>query len=184
MKILVSGFHTMAIANIASFGWPVLLYLLNNKTLLVTNEFMAVFIIIICIIFLTSYLSVVCLKHLHSKGAKQTFQIVKITPVYREFFPLFLGIVVIALSLKSLNDYGSLLLFVISILLFVFFWLTQIWTLNPAYRIFKVYFYKVETDKSEYILITGTKKYQDLYKQNIQVAKLNDEYLIYWRAKK
>ena len=180
--------------HINSFLWIVFLYFLNNKIFILNieykfkhkeyiidvakyNELINVFIYLI-IIFITSLISIYLLQHISKISKELTITIKKINPIYREYLPVFLAIVIIALSLKSKQDYSIVFFNAIFIFLFVLFYMTKIGFLNPFYYILGIRVYKVETDKSEYILISNEKDYKYLSQQT-KLKKIDEELLLY-----
>lgn len=180
--------------HINSFLWIIFLYILNNKIFLLNveyrfeykdyifelskyNEFFNITLYLV-IIFIMSLISVYLLKDVSKISKELTITIKKINPIYREYLPVFLAIVIIALSLKSMQDYNVVFFNSIFIFLFVLFYMTKIGFLNPFYYILGIRIYKIETDKSEYILISNEKDYKFLSQQN-KLKKIDEELLIY-----
>ena len=60
--------------------------------------------------------------------------------------------------------------------------MTKIGFLNPFYYILGIRIYKIETDKSEYILISNEKDYKFLSQQT-ELKKIDEELLIYLKDK-
>jgi hypothetical protein len=180
--------------HINSFLWIVFLYVLNNKIFIFNieykfkykeyvldiakyNELINISLYLI-IIFITSLISIYLVKNISQISKELTITIKKINPVYREYLPVFLAIVIIALSLKSKQDYSIVIFNSIFIFLFVLFYMTKIGFLNPFYYILGIRVYKVETDKSEYILISNEKDYKFLSQQT-KLKKIDEELLLY-----
>ncbi|MEA1955222.1 MAG: hypothetical protein U9N02_01865 [Campylobacterota bacterium] len=184
--------------HINSFLWIVFLYILNNKIFLVNvdyifqykeytlelakyNEFLNV-ILYLSIIFILSLISIFLLKNINKTSKELTIKIKKINPVYREYLPVFLGVMIISLSLKDIQEYNIVFFNSIFIFLFILFYMTKIGFLNPFYYILGIRIYKIETDKSEYILISNEKDYKFLSQQT-RLKKIDEELLIYLKDK-
>lgn len=184
--------------HINSFLWIVFLYILNNKIFLVNvdyifqykeytlelakyNEFLNV-ILYLSIIFILSLISIFLLKNINKTSKELTIKIKKINPVYREYLPVFLGVMIISLSLKDIQEYNIVFFNSIFIFLFILFYMTKIGFLNPFYCILGIRIYKIETDKSEYILISNEKDYKFLSQQT-RLKKIDEELLIYLKDK-
>lgn len=180
--------------HINSFLWIVFLYILNNKIFILKieysfeykeyifdvskyNEFINIALYII-IIFIMSLISVYLLRNFANVSKELTISIKKINPIYREYLPVFLAIIIIALSLKNIQEYNIVFFNSIFIFLFVLFYMTKIGFLNPFYYILGIRIYKVETDKSEYILISNEKDYKYLSQQT-KLKKIDEELLIH-----
>ncbi|WP_331774140.1 hypothetical protein [Sulfurospirillum sp. 1612] len=180
--------------HINSFLWIIFLYILNNKIFLVNidyifeykeyifdftqyNELMNI-VLYLLIIFIMSLISVYLLKDIAKVSKELTITIKKINPIYREYLPVFLSIIIIALSLKNIQEYNIVFFNSIFVFLFVLFYMTKIGFLNPFYYILGIRIYKIETDKSEYILISNEKDYKFLSQQN-KLKKIDEELLIH-----
>jgi hypothetical protein len=190
----LKSFFLKLFIHINSFLWIVFLYILNNKIFLLNieykfehkeyifelskyNEFFNIALYLV-IIFIMSLISVYLLKDISKISKELTITIKKINPIYREYLPVFLAIVIIALSLKSIQDYNVVFFNSIFIFLFVLFYMTKIGFLNPFYYILGIRIYKVETEKSEYILISNEKDYKFLSEQD-KLKKIDEELLIH-----
>jgi hypothetical protein len=125
-----------------------------------------------------SLFSVYLLKNIDQVSKELTITIKKINPIYREYLPVFLSIVIIALSLKNIQEYNIVFFNAIFVFLFVLFYMTKIGFLNPFYYILGIRVYKVETEKSEYILVSNEKDYKYLSQQT-KLKKIDEELLIY-----
>mgnify|MGYP003385069367 CR=1 FL=1 len=184
--------------HINSFLWIVFLYILNNKIFLVDiaytfkiktftfelakyNELLNV-ILYLSIIFIMSLISMFLFKNIHKTSKDLTIKIKKINPIYREYLPVFLGVMIISLSLKDIQEYNLVFFNSIFIFLFILFYMTKIGFLNPFYYILGIRIYKIETDKSEYILISNEKDYKFLSQQT-ELKKIDEELLIYLKDK-
>ena len=180
--------------HINSFLWIVFLYILNNKIFLVDidytfqykeyilelakyNELLNV-LSYLSIIFIMSLISIFLFKNIHKTSKELTIKIKKINPIYREYLPAFLGVMIISLSLKDIQEYNIVFFNTIFIFLFILFYMTKIGFLNPFYYILGIRIYKIETDKSEYILISNEKDYKFLSQQT-ELKKIDEELLIY-----
>ncbi|MEA2017942.1 MAG: hypothetical protein U9N59_05800 [Campylobacterota bacterium] len=184
--------------HINSFLCIVFLYILNNKIFLFNidytfqykeymlelakyNELLNV-ISYLSIIFIMSLISIYLLKAINQTSKELTIKIKKINPIYREYLPVFLGVMIISLSLKDIKDYDIVFFNSIFIFLFILFYMTKIGFLNPFYYLLGIRIYKMETDKSEYILISNEKDYKFL-SQQIELKKIDEELLIYLKDK-
>ena len=180
--------------HINSFLWIIFLYILNNKIFIVNldysfeykeyileiakyNELINVT-LYLTIIFIMSLISVYLLKDISKISKELTITIKKINPIYREYLPVFLSIIIIALSLKNIQEYNTIFFNSIFIFLFVLFYMTKIGFLNPFYYILGIRIYKVETEKSEYILISNEKDYKFLSQQT-KLKKIDEELIIH-----
>jgi len=184
--------------HINSFLWIVFLYILNNKIFLVDvnytfkfkaytfefakyNELLNV-VLYLSIIFIMSVISVFLFKGINKASKELTIKIKKINPIYREYLPVFLGVMIISLSLKDIQEYNLVFFNSIFIFLFILFYMTKIGFLNPFYYILGIRIYKIETEKSEYILISNEKDYKFLSQQT-ELKKIDEELLIYLKDK-
>jgi len=184
--------------HINSFLWIIFLYILNNKIFIINidfkfeykeytfalakyNEFFNVSLYLL-MIFMMSLISVYLLKDISKSSKELTITIKKINPIYREYLPVFLSIIIIALSLKNIQEYNTVFFNSIFIFLFVLFYMTKIGFLNPFYYILGIRIYKIETEKSEYILISNEKDYKFLSQQTI-LKKIDEELLIHIKDK-
>lgn len=184
--------------HINSFLWIIFLYILNNKIFLLDidstlqykeyifelakyNELLNV-LAYLSIIFIMSLISIYLLKGINKTSKELTIKIKKINPIYREYLPVFLGVMIISLSLKDIQEYNLIFFNSIFIFLFILFYMTKIGFLNPFYYILGIRIYKMETEKSEYILISDEKDYKFLSQQST-ARKIDEELLIYLKDK-
>jgi hypothetical protein len=177
---------------VISFLWIIILYFLNNKIFLLYPQMLKykkhliVFInnyIYFSIIILGSIIVYWWIYKLKSKlKSNNLHNLKKIVPIYKDYLPIFLGIVIISLSLK--NNYSTITEISIFSFLFIIFYMSKIAFLNPILYFLGFRIYKVETDKTEYILISNEKDYKNITSDNLRVAKLDEEILIYIKENK
>jgi len=179
-----------------SFLWVIIIYLLNNNKFLVNsdlfqyNTYQNIIILTNIYIYIAIILngSIICYWLLIGKLSKKIFsstleenEINKITPIYKEYIPVFLSIVIISLSLHE--KYCLSVLITIFLFLFVFFHMSKISFLNPIFYILGIRVYKLETTKTEYILISNERDYKNMVDSSIEVFKLDEEILVYIKKK-
>ena len=78
----------------------------------------------------------------------------KIFPIYREYMPIYLAIIVIALSIKNFIDVDSIFpIYLIFLLIYILFHMSNIGYLNPIWYLFGYRIYKIENEKATYVFI-------------------------------
>ena len=137
--------------NITAFYWMVILYLLQNSIYILENKYITTLVYIIFGLIISAY----CLyKLLLITNHKNPVNLVieKINPVYTEYIPIFLAIIVIAFELNPLGD-DNFSIIIIGILIYIFFHMSNIGYINPIWFIFGYRVYKIEKSSANYILI-------------------------------
>ena len=171
---------------IVAFLWIIFLYLINNKKYIFCpdiykNNNLIIFTniyIYFSILLLGSIIVYWWIYKLNSKLVKNNISNLKrIVPIYRDYLPVFLGIVIVSLSLK--DSYSLTVEICIFLFLFIIFYMSKIAFLNPFLYLLGFRVYKVETDKTEYILISNEKDYKNMINENLKIIKLDEEILIY-----
>lgn len=170
MKLLV---------NIASFYWIFFVYFLQNQYFIFdtceSDKYLSVILYIIIGILL-GFLSLFFLVKQSYKKTSDNLVINKIFPIYREYMPIYLSIVVIALSIKSfVNLENTFSIYIIFLLIYIFFHMSNIGYLNPVWHWFGYRIYKIENEKSTYVFIAyKNKDYKS--KMNIDDIRKIDEF--------
>lgn len=170
MKLLV---------NIASFYWIFFVYFLQNQYFIFdsceSDKYLSVILYIIIGILL-GFLSLFFLVRQSYKKTSDNLVINKIFPIYREYMPIYLSIVVIALSIKSFVNLENVFsIYIIFLLIYIFFHMSNIGYLNPAWHWFGYRIYKIENEKSTYVFIAyKNKDYKS--KTNIENIRKIDEH--------
>ncbi len=170
MKLLV---------NISSFYWILFFYLIHNEYFLLSNadndKYFSV-VLYLCIGFI---FGIVALKHTVKKSYQQTSDdlvVEKIYPIYTEYMPIYLAIIVIAFELNNFIDIDNK--FTISIIflsIYILFHISNIGYLNPVWYLLGYRIYKVENKKANYIFI-AYKNIDYKSKNNISDIRKIDEF--------
>lgn len=153
------------LVQLATFSWFVLFYIMNNELLLKLDvNYTCVLFLFLLFLILFNILMLFLL--IRCKKRKETLSFQNISPVYREYTPVFLGILVISLSLKY--PYENPLSFAtLAVLIFILFCYSNIWLLNPLLHLSGWKIYKVNHQGFESILISKTQ-----YKRLVGVESL------------
>lgn len=175
---------------IVAFLWIIFLYLINNQKYFLypnlSNNNLIIFVniyIYFSIIILGSIVLYWWLYRLNSQLVENNLSNLKrIVPIYRDYLPVFLGIVIVSLSLKS--NYPSIVEICIFLFLFIIFYMSKIAFLNPLLFLLGFRIYKLETDKTEYILISNEKDYKNMLNEHLEIKKLDEEILIHIKENK
>lgn len=143
--------------NVASFYWIFFVYFLQNQYFILdscTNDkYLSVIIYIIIGVFL-GWISQWCLIKQSYKKTSDNLIIGKIFPIYREYMPIYLAIIVIALSIKNFIDVDSIFpIYLIFLLIYILFHMSNIGYLNPIWYLFGYRIYKIENEKATYVFI-------------------------------
>lgn len=158
--------------NLASFSWVVFLYLLQNRIFLFESLDLngvfklegwpvlsqdivnTAFYLLVCIAL--GCIGLFWLRRVVDKKTTDNLQVEKIYPVYTEYMPIYLAICVIAFELNSVIEPSTENLFttlVISLFIFIVFYISNIAYLNPVWYVLGKRVYKVEREKGNYIVI-------------------------------
>lgn len=170
MKLLV---------NLASFYWILFFYFIHNEYFLLpiaNND--KYFSVLIYLIF-GFFLGLISLKFTLNKTYKQTgdnLKVEKIFPIYTEYMPIYLAIIVIAFELNNFVEIeNQFTVPIIFLSIYILFHISNIGYLNPIWYLFGYRIFKVENLKANYIFIAyKSKDYKS--KMNIDDIRKIDEF--------
>lgn len=170
MKLLV---------NLSSFYWILFFYFIHNEYFLLpsadNDKYLSV-LIYLTIGFIFGWVS---LKFTLSKIYKQTsddLKVEKIFPIYTEYMPIYLAIIVIAFELNNFVEIeNQFTVPVIFLSIYILFHISNIGYLNPVWYLLGYRIFKVENTKANYIFIAyKNKDYKS--KTNIDDIRKIDEF--------
>lgn len=142
--------------NLSSFSWVITLYLIHNEIFILCYAPMDRYISIFIYIMLSIFLSLYALLRLNKLklDTSHSLEIKKIYPIYNEYMPIYLAICVIAFELNNFTDIDNgYTVFIISIIIFILFYISNIGYLNPIWYLMNKRIYKIENDESNYIIL-------------------------------
>ena len=140
--------------NLSSFSWAILLYVLDKKVFEISSVSFLIFVLIFIAINLLPIIVFmrckICLSGKHN--------ISKIYPAYSEYVPAFFAVCVVAFSLKHYSEYEFISFIIIICILFWLFYLNNVGYLNPTLFLLGYRIYKIESNRTEFILIMSRKR--------------------------
>jgi len=137
--------------NSVAFYWVMFFYLINNSIYIFENKYIATSIYIVFGFVISAY-SLYKLHLVTQKNESVNLKIEKINPAYTEYMPIFLATAVIALDLNSLGS-DNFSIIVLSIFIYLLFYMSNIAYINPAWFLFGYRIYKIEKGSANYLLI-------------------------------
>ncbi|WP_103605526.1 hypothetical protein [Campylobacter concisus] len=140
--------------NLSSFSWAILLYALDKKIFEINSVSFWLFVLNFIGINLLPIIVFMRCK-IYSSGKQE---ISKIYPAYSEYVPAFFAVCVVAFSLKHYSEYEFAYLIIIICILFWLFYMNNVGYLNPALFLLGYRIYKVESNRTEFILIMSRKR--------------------------
>jgi len=168
------------IINLSSFYWILFFYFIQNEIFILDSCTIDRYIstlFYLLIGFLVGYWSLNKMIKKASDISVDNLNVEKIYPVYTEYMPIFLAIVVIAFELNNFVDMiNSFTVAVLLLSVFILFSISNIGYLNPVWYFFGYRIFKIENTKANYILIAYK---NDDYKSinNIDNLKRVDEFV-------
>jgi hypothetical protein len=129
----------------------IVLYLIHNSIYVLENKYLAVVIYIIFGFIISAYSLYKLILVTYEKESVR-LKIEKINPAYTEYMPIFLAIAVIAFELNSFGT-DNFSIMIISIFIYLLFYMSNIAYINPAWFLFGYRVYKIEKDSADYVLI-------------------------------
>lgn len=158
------------LANISSFYWILCFYFLHNQYFILDSEINGRYISVIFYLFVGLFLGWYSLKYMVEKSYEKTkddLSIEKIYPIYTEYMPIYLAIIVIAFELNNFTDIQSQFTIpLIFFLIYILFHISHIGYLNPVWYFLGYRVYKVENEKANYIFIA----HKNInYKSNVEI---------------
>jgi len=145
------------LANISSFYWILFFYFLHNQYFILdyckNDKYASVILYLLFGLLLGWYSLTYMIKKSYEK-TKDDLSIEKIYPVYTEYMPIYLAIIVIAFELNNFPDIQSqFTISLIFFLIYILFHISNIGYLNPIWYFIGYRVYKIENKQSNYIFI-------------------------------
>ena len=164
-----------------SFFWVILLYFINKSHFSYSSwiefrNYCTTHLIIISILLVWFILSIIFyrwLTNMYNWLSADNITVTKIYPVYTEYMPSYLGIIFVALSINTSTTTLSIILLAF---LFILFYMCNIAFLNPIAYVLGWRMYKIETDFTNFLLLSKRKNIKLIKSTTIGIKKLN-EYL-------
>ena len=150
------------LANLSSFYWILFFYFIHNEYFILNSCKNDRYVSVILYLIIGWFFGWLTLKYILKKSYKKStdnLSVEKIYPIYTEYMPIYLAIIVIAFELNNFVDIqNSFTVPLLSLIIYILFHISNIGYLNPIWYFLGYRIYKIENQKANYILIAYKNK--------------------------